>query len=88
MEEAAFTVNAAEEDLPEEVELAVKRYSEQAELTNEMAKAFVEAVYVCSNESVEIRWRYGDFWNRDGLSGETARNKYSIISYMSGNGGS
>ncbi len=65
----ALTVNAAEEDLPEEVETAVKRYSEQPELTNEMAKAFVEAVYVCSNESVEIRWRYGDFWEGDSLNG-------------------
>ena len=52
-----------------EFETAVKRYSEQPELTNEMGKAFVEAVYVCSNESVEIRWRYGDFWEGDSLNG-------------------
>ncbi|MCR5790714.1 MAG: hypothetical protein K6G83_12565 [Lachnospiraceae bacterium] len=69
LEEAALTSKTIEEDLPEEVEVAVKQYSEQDELSNEMAKAFVEAVYVCSNESIEIRWRYGDFWNRDGLSG-------------------
>ncbi len=68
LEEAALTSKMLE-DLPEEIEVAVKQYSGQDELSNEMAKAFVEAVYVCSNESIEIRWRYGDFWNRDGLSG-------------------
>ena len=56
-----------------EFETAVKRYSEQPELTNEMAKAFVETVYVCSNESVEIRWRYGDFWEGDSLNGRDSK---------------
>lgn len=32
-----------------------------------------EAVYVCSNESVEIRWRYGDFWEGDSLNGRDSK---------------
>ena len=28
----------------------------------DMAKAFVEAVYVCSNKSVEIRWKYKEYF--------------------------
>ena len=62
LEESAVVVRVVEEELPEEIESSVREYSDQAELSNEMAKAFVEAVYVCSNDSVEIRWRYSDFF--------------------------
>ena len=41
-------------------ETVLERYRTQDGLTNDMAKAFVEAVYIKPDSVVEIKWRYKD----------------------------
>jgi hypothetical protein len=52
-----------EHRLPEEKSMEQEladRFKRQEELTNEMALAFIDAVYILSGSQVEIRWKFKD----------------------------